>query len=473
MLNLALLLQEPFRKAGFGEQAFHGQTTLHPMGLVAVIVLGLTVLSVSRKYAALPFVLMACFISPAQRIVIATLDFNLLRLLVLAGWLRLAMRSEYTGLKWRKLDTLVIAWGVTSAIAYIMLRGTFGAFVFRAGQLYDIFGMYLFFRCIIRGWADVDRVVRFAALMALPMMVLFAMEKTTGRNPFSFLGGVPAFTIAREGRLRCQGPFPHAILAGCFFAAWLPLVGAQHWRKRGKARTHMSIVAMVAIVIMCSSSTPLVGVMAGFVGAAGWMVRYRMSAVRWGTAATLFALHMVMEAPVWHLISRISFSRGSTSYHRYLLIENSINHFGEWALLGSLDTGHWGHAMYDLTNQYVREGVKGGFLALVFFVWAMWHAFVLVGRLWRSVRRERYKRYFAWGIGVSLFAHGMMFLSIAITHSQQNMMVFFLLFASVGSLAPRRGQARGRRRAAPPGLPASAQDTALVPDLQVVGMQSR
>ena len=470
MLHLALILQQPFRKAGFGEQAFHGQTTLHPMGLLAVVVLGLAVLSVNRRYAALPFVAMACFVSPAQRIVIATLDFNLLRLLVLAGWLRLAMRGEYTGMRWRKLDSLVITWGVTSAIAYILLRGTFGAFVFRAGQLYDIFGMYLFFRCVVRGWADVDRVVRFAALLAIPMAVLFAMEKTTGRNPFSFLGGVPAFTIAREGRLRCQGPFPHAILAGCFFAAWLPLLGAQHWRKQGKARTHLAIISMIAIVIMCSSSTPLVGVMAGFLGAAGWGMRYRMKLVRYGTAATLFLLHMVMEAPVWHLISRISFSRGSTSYHRYLLIENSINHFGEWALLGSVDTGHWGHAMYDLTNQYVREGVKGGFLALIFFVWAMCHAFILVGRLWRSVKRERYKRYFAWGIGVSLFAHGMMFLSIAITHSQQNMMVFFLLFASVGSLAPDRSRARRTRPKEGVRPPVSSEPAVAEPGFQVVGL---
>ncbi|MFT7677145.1 MAG: hypothetical protein ACI8QC_001122 [Planctomycetota bacterium] len=446
MLALALSLQEPWRKAGFGEQAFHGQTTLHPLGFVAIVVLGLAVLSVPRKYAALPFVLMACFVSPAQRIVIATLDFNLLRLLVLAGWLRLAMRGEYTGLRWRKLDNLVIAWGISSAIAYILLRGTFGAFVFRAGQLYDIFGMYLFFRCVIRGWADVDRVVRFAALLAIPMALLFALEKSTGRNSFAFLGGVPPITIAREGRLRCQGPFPHAILAGCFFAAWLPMVFAQRHRAKGKARATLAVVAMVALVIMCSSSTPLVGVMAGVVGALGWLVRYRMQVVRWMTLATLVSLHMVMEAPVWHLISRISFSRGSTSYHRYLLIENAINHFNEWALLGSLDTGHWGHAMYDLTNQYVREGVKGGFLALIFFVWAMGHAFLLVGRLWRSVKRERYKRSMAWALGVCLFVHGMMFLSISITHSQQNMMVFFLLFAAIGSLAPDGKRKRRRKR---------------------------
>ena len=38
-------LQEPFRKAGFGEQAFHGQTTLHPLGALAILVLGIAVLS--------------------------------------------------------------------------------------------------------------------------------------------------------------------------------------------------------------------------------------------------------------------------------------------------------------------------------------------------------------------------------------------------------------------------------------------
>ena len=208
----------------------------------------------------------------------------------------------------------------------------------------------------------------------------------------------------------------------------------------------MSVGMLLAIVVMCSSSTPVVAVMAAVVGGLAWIVRKRMRAVRWGVAFTLIGLHLVMKAPVWHLISRVSFSRGSTSYHRFLLIDNAIKHFDEWWLIGALDTGHWGHAMYDLTNQYVREGVKGGFLALVLFVWVLAHAFVLVGRLWRRNRRHRYKRALAWGLGVCLFVHASMFLSISITHSQQNMLVFFLVFAAIGSLAPERGPARAKAR---------------------------
>ena len=281
--------------------------------------------------------------------------------------------------------------------------------------------------------------------LVVPAFALFLIEKSTGRNPFSYMGGVPARTIAREGRLRAQGPFPHAILAGCFFACWMPLLAARWWRSRGRMAAPLGAGLCLGIVVMCASSTPVVAVLAGGLGTAAWVVRRQMRPIRWGVLVTLVGLHLVMKAPVWHLISRISFSRGSTSYHRFLLIDNSIRHFDEWWLLGSLDTGHWGHAMYDLTNQYVREGVKGGFLSLVLFVWVLAHAFRLVGRTWRAERRHRYKRALAWGLGASLFAHVVMFLSIAITHSQQNMLVFFL--------GLRRDRLAGSRSCSGPGPP--------------------
>ena len=55
------------------------QTTLHPIGLAAVLVLGIVMLSVPRRLAVVPLIVLACFISQRQRIVIMTLDFDLLR----------------------------------------------------------------------------------------------------------------------------------------------------------------------------------------------------------------------------------------------------------------------------------------------------------------------------------------------------------------------------------------------------------
>ena len=444
-MNFLHLAVQHYQKEGFGEAAFHGQTTIHPLALVGILVLCGWLLTVKRSKAVYPFVIATCFLPAAQRLVIAGADFSMLRLLILAGMLRVFMKGEINGLKWRKLDTLVTAWCLVSAAAFIVLWADMSKLIFRVGQLYDILGMYLFFRVVVRTWGDVEGVVRFTVKLMPILLLLFMVEKSTAKNPFHFLGAQEWATV-REGEVRCQGAFPHAILAGTYFAGLMPLVAARYYRKKGMVEAAVGCMLVIGLAYYCRSSTPLVGVAASGLGMLAWKYRRQMGMIRLGTVVTLFCLHMVMKAPVWHLISRISFSQGSTSHHRFLLIDNSIRHFFEWALIGIKDTAHWGHAQGDLTNQFVREGARGGFLALILFVWVLVEGFSLAGRLWRSVERNKAKRHLAWALGVSLFANALMFLSISITHSQQNMSMVFFVLAALGCLAPADRGAKRRKR---------------------------
>ncbi|MEZ5976003.1 MAG: hypothetical protein R3E96_14535 [Planctomycetota bacterium] len=412
-MQLPLAFQA-WEKEGFGTQAFHGHTTLHPLALLVLMGLVGAIFAVKRQKAVYPLLVAALFLPGAQRVVIAGADFSMMRLMVLAGMARVFMKGEHTALRWRKLDKLVASWCLWSTFAFIVLWASFGKFIFRMGMLYDMLGMYLFFRYVIRSWADVEGIVRFAVRLMPLLVFLFFIEKSTQRNPFGFLGAQEWATI-REGRVRCQGAFPHAILAGTFFASWLPLVGARYWRPKGRMDAYFGGAMIMALVYLCASSTPIVGVMACGMGLFGWLLRRKMQLVRWSTVAVLFALHLVMKAPVWHLISRMSFSAGSTSYHRFLLIDNAIRYWTDWFLVGVKDTGYWGHAQGDVTNQFVLEGVRGGFLGMVLFIWVLSEAFRQVGRLWRTVERNRAKRALGWALGVSLFAQALMFLSISIS----------------------------------------------------------
>ncbi len=442
---MAFLLAQHYEKVGFGEQTFHGATTIHPLALVTVLALMALTLVVKRKRAVYPIIFAACFLPAAQRLVIAGADFSMLRLLILAGMIRVFAKGELRTFKWIKLDTLVTAWCVISALAFIVLWGSMGKLIFRVGQLYDILGLYLYFRVVIRKWGDVEGAVRFTVALIPVLLVFFLMEKQSGKNPFHFLGAQEWATI-RHGRVRCQGPFPHAILAGTYFAAVLPMALVLFFRPKGTFFVIKSLVGVMGLVYFCASSTPLVGVAAGSLGLAGWAMRYQTSMLRMGTVATLFVLHLVMKAPVWHLIARLSFSQGNTAHHRFLLIDRTIHHFTEWAAIGVKGTSHWGHAMGDLTNQFAREAARGGFLSLIFFCWALAEGFSLVGKLWRRVRRNKAKRYMAWGLGAALFAHCLMFLSISITHSQQNMSMFFFILASVGSLSQLDKKSKRKRK---------------------------
>ena len=87
--------------------------------------------------------------------------------------------------------------------------------------------------------------------------------------------------------------------------------------------------------------------------------------MRWGIVASLVGLHLVMHGPVWSIIEHINVSDGSSSYHRYMLIDNCLRHFGEWWLLGYRYYGYWGFDMWDLCDQFVATALGGGLVTLI------------------------------------------------------------------------------------------------------------
>ncbi|MCZ6506246.1 MAG: hypothetical protein O6834_09785 [Actinobacteria bacterium] len=238
---------------------WYDQTTLHPIGLAAAFFLGVATLLVPRRFALAPMLIMACFISPAQRVVISSLDFNLLRLMVLFGWLRIALFAETRRFGWKPIDTVVILWAVAGTLVVTMREATISAFIYRSGLAFDAVGMYFFFRFMIRSWKDMEKLMLVAAIISIPVAVVFLVELSTGRNMFAVFGGVPEITIVREGRLRCRGPFPHPILAGCFWAALMPLIGALWWiggRSRWLAPVGLIASAIVSSVLHRTRLSP-------------------------------------------------------------------------------------------------------------------------------------------------------------------------------------------------------------------------
>jgi hypothetical protein len=410
------------------------QTVLHPVALVMMVLLGLAMLIVPRRWAVIPMLVMACFISPAQRIVIFSLDFNLLRVMIVFGWVRLFLYGEFTDLKLKVIDWAMIACAIVSTIAYTFLNDdSFFAFVNRLGDDFDALGMYFLFRCLVRNWDDLYRITLGFIVLSVPVMFCFIVEASTGRNLFGFLGGVPEITLIREGRLRCQGAFAHPIMAGCFWAAVMPLMAGLGFRG-GKMRV-ASIVGLIAssiIVILCASSTPLLAILAGLIGAACFFIRYHMRLVRWGALAMVIALHLFMHGPVWHLIAQIDVLGGSTGWHRFNLINQTIEHFDEWWLVGTLNTPKWGQGLGDITNQYVLEAITGGLLTLIIFILIISLAFAGVGRLWRVVHADRQRMIMAWSLGVTMFVHVANFM--AVSYFGQIIMVWYLTLAAIASL---------------------------------------
>lgn len=432
-----------------GEITWANQSTLHPLGFAMAVVCGVALYSLDRRYAVWPMIILACFVAPAQRLVIGGLDFNLMRLLVLFGGARVIMKHEYRAVRWAGVDWVVLAFAMSRTFIYTVQQASVPAFINQAGQSFDTIGLYFLFRCLIRDWDDLIRTVSGFVVISVPVLIAFAIENRTGRNAFASFGGVPAITTVREGQLRCQGAFSHPIIAGCFWATLLPLAVAQWWRG-GSGRTIAAVggLTMLTLVGLTASSTPVMAVLFGGLGAAMFLVRWWMGYVCAAVASLGVFLHMAMEAPIWHLISRVTIARGNTGYHRYELIDNAIRRVGEWWLIGTPSTAHWFWSATDITNQYILEGVRGGMLSLVLLVAIIWMCFRAVGRMWRACSSSRCRVIMAWALGIALFAHCTNF--IAVSYFGQGTFIWYLHLAMIVSIAEHvRYSARPEAAAAP------------------------
>ncbi len=420
----------------FGTSEFHGQTTLHPIGFVVLLVCGLLVLILPRRYAVFPVLVTACFVAPAQRVVVFGADFDLLRLLALAGLVRIASRSEYKTVKLVALDIFVILFLVSGTTFYTISHGTAEALVNRIGWMFDGAGMYLFFRCVFRDWADLESLGWSLAILAFPILFSFIIERMTGRNLFAFLGGVPEITKIREGRMRCQGAFAHPILAGTFWAVCIPLMLIPFASgKRFRILLLLAIGAALGIIFLCASSGPVVATLAAVVVLCFFPFRRYSRAFLLASFALLVVLHFTMNKPVWHLVSRIDVVGGSTGFHRYQLIDRFINGYDRWLWIGTPDASFLMdfRGIADVTNQYILEGLRGGIVTLMFF-----NTIILVAlfgglRTVDAVLFDRSKSVAVWCVVATLVIHALSFISVS--YFGQITILWSLTLSLLGCLA--------------------------------------
>ena len=425
--------------------AWANHSTIHPLALVLVIISGLCVISMRRQNAILPFLFMAVFVSSAQRVVVASLDFNLLRLLVLCAMFRIAMRGEYHKIRWSSLDLFVLLFAISRTAIFTLQWKTSGAFISQAGATFDAVGTYFVARCLVRTPSDIIKIASGFAWLSIPVFLAFIYEFLTHHNPFSMFGGVPKMTAIREGRLRCQGAFSHPILAGVFWASCLPLVISLYWQRGNRKTLALAgFFCSMGIVMLTSSSTPVMGVLAVMLGVGLFFVRWWMSWIFALLCLTLFMLHWTMNKPVWHLISRITITKGNTGYHRYLLIDNAIRHFGEWWLEGTRTTANWFDGALDITNQYILEGVQGGFLTFLLFVMIVATAFIFAAKTWRRAGKRTDLVILAWALWTTIFVHSISFISVS--YFGQITFLWYLHLALVASYAEFMKTATQRQR---------------------------
>lgn len=427
-----MLMQDPDIPAQAGDDVGN-ITQLHPVGAAALGLLVALLLLLPRRFASLPLIMLLCFIPAAQRVVVAGVDFTFVRLLLAAAWGRLIIRGELRAMLWNHMDRVMVLWAAVSIVTGTLLGMTLTLFINRTGAALDAMMTYFLFRQLIRTPDDLTRIAMQFVACGLAVAVFFVIENRTSQNMFYVFGGVGRFTDVRNGRLRCQGAFAHSILAGCFWASLIPFYFVRGWLGRGWLLSLAGIGSALLIVALTASSTPIMAVLFGVVGGAAFWVRGSLRWWRWLIFAWLCVLHFVlMKAPVWNLLARVDIVSGSTGWHRYHLVDRCIANFNEWWLFGTLNTGHWGPGLHDVTNQYVAEGVSGGVARLCLFVTVVVLAFMGVSRSMRMPGQTRAYRFTAWALGTALFMHCMNFLGVS--YFEQIVTEWHMTLAMIASL---------------------------------------
>ena len=419
---------------------------LNPVALAFMLCMGILLLALPRRYALIPLFAAACYMTMGQVVKIGGLNFSIIRILTLVGWLRLAVRREFRVFPLNGFDSMMLYWTIATVTTYTILWGTADAFVYKCGQAYDVIGLYILFRSLIRGIDEIAAAFRMFVFLIVPLALLMLVERATGRNLFAVFGGVPAVTLVREGVLRCQGPFPHSILAGTFAAALLPQFVSLWWQ-RGSGRLLAIIgVGCAAVITGASgSSGPVMTFACGMVGLAFWPWRLKMRAVRWGLVLVVILLQLAMKAPFWFLIAHLAVRSGSDAFYRAYLIDRTIVHFGEWWLIGTKYQVPWGTKLTDITNMYVRVAIDGGMLTLMLFLTLLKRSFAGVGRALRAQRHASLpQQHCIWALGASLFAHVVTFL--AVWYWDQNIVNWYLLLAMIGTVSAPAYLAQKQKR---------------------------
>lgn len=409
-----------------------GETDLTIYTIYFLVISIVYFLFAQKRYSVLGIIPLIILVSATQRVVIAGLDFSPIRLVILAGFLRLIIRKEYRPIRFNSLDLLILLFCIILVINHTLQIKNFSAFIYQSGISFEILGLYFFFRFFFSSTKDIVFAIKIFTFLVVLISLFMIVEKITLRNQLSLFGASPIPEI-REGRVRCTASFSHAILAGSFGAAVFPLI-LPLFRQKGLKIVYAAIgcISCLIIVYLSASSGPLFAFLSGIIASLLWYFRGYLNIIRWVIFIILIAMQLIMKGPIWGLIARVSAIGGSTGYHRYILIDQFIRNFSEWWLVGTTQAYTWDRGLFDTTNHFLVIAQNGGLLPLLLFILIIIFVFQTIGNAINYLEtRSNSLAYLYWAIGVSIFVHITSFISVS--YFDQNNLLLYLTIAFIAS----------------------------------------
>jgi hypothetical protein len=433
-----------------------------PLGGILTLSFALLVLCQPRRMAAVSLIATVCYLTEGQVVNVAGFHFTAIRIVLLAGLVRVAVRGELRQFRSNRVDRSLIIYAFAILIISTLRVGTAEELVYQVGCLYNVLLSYFVFRCLLRDEADHRYVLAKVAFVIIPLALFMVFESFTGRNSFSVFGGVSQSSWVRDGQIRAQGAFRNPITAGAFGATFAMLFASLVFAGTRRRAALIGVVASLLIVICSHSSGPFLGLAVGILALGFWHWRRHMRIVRWGIIVAMVGLQLVMEAPMWFLIARVSDVVGGGGYYRAELIDQFLNHFSSWWLAGTSAAQDWmpfhlavfGGA--DITNKFVSDGVNGGLVGLILSIALVVRCFQRLGVAMKINRgNEPAVEKFLWGIASTLT--GSIGILFSVSYFDQMQVIWYFLLAWIAGVDIRKKQiavssAGERSRSVPEGM---------------------
>src|SRR5487761_51985 len=383
-------------------------TFLHPLVAVGVLIAIVFIFVLPLKKAIAPFLFAVLMIPWGQVLVIGGMHFTMMRILIWAGLARAAWSKASSSENWfpagfSGIDQAMVLWLALSIVVVTLQWMNEGMLIASLGNLVDALGGYLVLRFFIPDGEAIRLTVKVLAVICAIHGICMISEQIIRVNVFDYLGGVPISSTLRDGQLRSSGvmgPLGEGVFAGVLvpFLLWL-------WtEEKCRIAAIAGLAGVLAMLITTHASSPWMACAAALFGLSCWPLRKQMRLVRWGIVGTLIAGQIYMTSPVWHLIDDVNVTGDSSSYHRYMLVNNTIIHFSEWWLLGYKYPNTWGWDMWDTSNLFVATAVAGGLVSLVFLIAAFSRSFGAIGKARKHVDGDRKQEWCLWCLGSALFA---------------------------------------------------------------------
>lgn len=419
---------------------------MNSYGVIFTVFLICVILLSPRRWAALSIVIGVLYLTEGQKIVIFGLNVFSIRLMTFAGFIRVVIREKLYVYKMNDIDKSFIIFLLVSTLIF-SLRCIYDIserdlLMYNIGIFSDAIVSYFAFRGLVENTEKVGLLLKDIVIILIPFTALMTYESIKGYNIFSALGGVPEISYYRDGWFRSQASFRHPILAGSVGATMLPLFVYLITTGKNTIIGFVGIILSIIIVITSHSSGPLSALIIGIIAWMFWMFRYNMKNVRWSILGILLLFQIIMKAPVWYLIARLSDITGGDGWHRANLINQFIYSIKEWWLLGMpiQKTENWaattmGWGGVDVTNGFVSIGISGGIVSLTLFIILLVKCYKNLGWKMQEARRVGMKQneLLFWGIGASLTSHVVSLFSVS--YWDQFYVMWYMLLAVISVCA--------------------------------------